>query len=358
MIPKLNRILVFRIGHRGDTIVTLPAFWSIREAFPHAHIALLSTAHEANPEFVAARNVLPENGLFDDWIVYSHRRGKLKAAVDFAGLLMTLRKHKFDAVFYLMTRNRAAASIKRDRAIFRAAGIKKVYGDSFLAKNLIGPQVRPPLPELDRESDFFLRLLRDLGIQPSKRGAEMLISESEAGRAHAWLSQNLSPEDRNKRLLALAPGSKWESKVWSEDKFIRVTAALIERFDVFPLIFGAAEDREKGQRIISALGRGANAAGELSVREGTAAMKEFELYLGNDTGTMHMAAAAGVPCVAVFAALDFPGRWYPFGDNNRVFRVAVECEGCHTPDCFNAHKCLESVESDAVLEACSELLAG
>ncbi len=85
-------------------------------------------------------------------------------------------------------------------------------------------------------------------------------------------------------------------------------------------------------------------------------MKHAALYLGNDTGTMHMAAAAGVRCVAVFAAIDFPGRWYPFGDENKIFRVAVECEGCHTPDCFNKHQCLEMISVDEVFEACAAIL--
>ncbi len=140
--------------------------------------------------------------------------------------------------------------------------------------------------------------------------------------------------------------------------FVEVIQKLIKKYDVFPVIFGGREDFETGQKILANLKTGANAAGKLNIREGSAALGHCKLYLGNDTGTMHMAAAVGVPCVALFAAIDFPGRWYPFGENNKIFRNAVECEGCHTPDCFNDHKCLKMISAAKVFEACCGILDG
>ena len=122
----------------------------------------------------------------------------------------------------------------------------------------------------------------------------------------------------------------------------------------FRSIFGGAEDREKGDRLIARCKNGVNAAGSLSVRESAALLQDCTLYLGNDTGTMHLAAAVGTPCVAIFAAIDWVGKWTPFGDNNRVFRKSVECEGCHTPTCFNNHKCLDLVTVDEVYAACAD----
>jgi ADP-heptose:LPS heptosyltransferase len=80
------------------------------------------------------------------------------------------------------------------------------------------------------------------------------------------------------------------------------------------------------------------------------------LYLGNDTGTMHLAASVGTPCVAIFSALDLIGRWHPFGTENEVFRRSVECEGCFSPTCFNKNKCLDLISAGEVYEACVRIL--
>ena len=360
-MPQINsdlkRILVFRIGHLGDTIVAIPAFNSIRDAFPDAEITLLSNSDAKNPGYVAARNVLPEKGLFDSWIVYSSGESVMETTGMYARLLRKLRSGKFDAVFYLMTRNRTAARIKRDRMFFRAAGISEIIGDRYLMNHLIDPARGHPLPTLQRESDFFLEMLADAGISASRRFSDMRFTHSETSDGEKWLASNCGEDYREKRIIAIAPGSKWESKVWKEEHFVDVTSRLVGKHGVYPVVFGGPEDRPKGERILSAIGTGSNAAGELNVRNGAAAMRHAALFLGNDTGTMHMAAAAGAVCVAVFAAIDFPGRWYPFGEGHKVFRAAVECEGCHTPDCFNGHLCLRSVTPDEVFDACDEILS-
>ena len=81
-------------------------------------------------------------------------------------------------------------------------------------------------------------------------------------------------------------------------------------------------------------GSGYNAAGALGIRSSLAAMKHCELFIGNDTGTMHMAAAVGLPCVAIFSSRERPGLWYPPGEGHRVFRSAIECEGCGLVECL------------------------
>ena len=71
-----------------------------------------------------------------------------------------------------------------------------------------------------------------------------------------------------------------------------------------------------------------------------AALERCAFYLGNDTGTMHMAVAAGIPCVAVFSSRDFPGNWYPYGNGHVVFRTPIKCEGCFLEKCIeNEMRC-------------------
>jgi ADP-heptose:LPS heptosyltransferase len=72
---------------------------------------------------------------------------------------------------------------------------------------------------------------------------------------------------------------------------------------------------------------------------------------------MHLAAAVGTPCVAIFSARAQPGMWYPYGVPSRVLRKAVECEGCGLVECIEKkNECLKLIEVDEVLSACGELL--
>lgn len=350
---SFSNILIFRIGHFGDTVMALPAFWAVRDAFPDARVSLLTNFDPKHPQYVSPRAVLPEAGLINDWLAYPSNLTGMSAAAAFLRLALELRRRRFDALFYLMPRLRTPAQITRDIRFFRFAGIERVVGADYISKHPLGLDIPKPTPEVETEADFLLAALRADGVPATGVRTDLLLAESERSAADSWLRRT----DRGtRRIVAVAPGSKWPSKVWFEDRFFEVGQRLTGSLDCYPVIIGGPEDKAVGDRLIARWRTGANAAGALSIRETAALLERCSLYLGNDTGNMHLAGAIGVPCVAVFAALDWRGRWHPFGERNRIFRKSVECEGCHTPDCFNAHKCLDLVSADEVYEACREFL--
>ena len=100
-----------------------------------------------------------------------------------------------------------------------------------------------------------------------------------------------------------------------------------------------------------------NAAGELTVRQSAAVLDHCKMYLGNDTGTMHLAAAQSVPCVALFSARDWPGRWYPNGTANVILRQVVDCEGCMLETCDKGNLCLDLITEQAAVLAAAQVLA-
>jgi heptosyltransferase-3 len=354
----LNRILVFRTGHLGDTVVALPAFWTLRRRFPDAQIAYLSNADLNNPHYVTGRNVLPANGLFDSWLTYPSTTTGFSKLVELWRLRRRIKAGRFDAVFYLMTRGRTRRQIDRDVRFFKTAGIRRIFGAEYAKDNLLPPVVPVPAPTVRSEADFLLDCLSSEGIEDvsGRPRTDLLLTQDERKKAAHWLQCVVSTQDAFRPLVAFAPGSKWDSKIWDENRFAEVGARLIGHHGIFPIVFGGEEDREKGERLLTAWECGANAAGILSVREAAAALESCSLYVGNDTGTMHLAAAVGTPCVAIFAAIDWPGRWYPFGADNRVFRVPVDCEGCQLPVSKNSGKCLEMIGVEEVYAACSEIL--
>lgn len=356
---NFKNILVFRLGHLGDTLVSLPAFWAVRKMFPKAHLTLLSNIDAQNPQYVSAQSVLPKEGLFDNWMSYPTNLGKIKTSQAFARLFLEIRQGKFDALVYLMTRNRGPKRINRDRLFFRAAGIKNIFGTEYLLKNYLNPAAPKPLPKVESEIEYLLNCLRNEGLSIPENVArpDLLLEADEVNFAKDWLKARCGEYYTEDRLVAVAPGSKWDSKVWDEEKYAAVVEKLVSTKNFFPVIFGGLEDREKGSRLIKNWGRGANAAGELNIRRAAAALAECKLYLGNDTGTMHLAASVGVPCVAVFAAIDWRGRWTPFGRGHHIIRKDVECEGCLSPFSKNQRKCLNLIDIHEVYESCVKVLS-
>ena len=354
---QLERILIFRIGHLGDTVVALPALWAVREAFPAAHIALLSNADAKNPHYISPEKVLPRDGLIDEFISYPGNLGRAATLMAMGRLMTRLRRGRFDAVVYLMPRSRSLAQIVRDERFFRLAGIAKIFGVEHLKRTRLDEKIPVPTPTVEFEAVHLLQCLAADDLVPDRKfRTEMLLSDAELTAARGWFELAAGSAADGHKIVAVAPGSKWESKVWPKERFAQVVRRLIDAFDLFPVILGGVEDRKVGDNLIASWNRGVNSAGELSVRESAALLQDCAMYLGNDTGTMHLAAAVGTPCVAVFAAIDWVGKWTPFGDNNRVFRKSVECEGCHSPFCHNNHKCLDLVTVDEVYGACAEIL--
>ncbi len=330
----------------------------MRNAFPNAHIGLLSNADVKNPHYVSAEKVLPSQGLIDEWLTYPTNLGKAAALSSLVRLVIGLRRSQFDAVVYLMPRMRTVEQIDRDICFFRFGGISRSIGANYLRMTGLKEPIPKPTPVVESESEHLLRCLTFDGIEIDVNALtpDLKLSDVEISTANNWFLKAADGSNGGRRLVAVAPGSKWASKVWPEDRFEAVIGRMISTHGVFPIIFGGQEDRGKGDRLIEKWKTGVNAAGKLAVRESAALLRECELYVGNDTGTMHLAATVGTKCVAVFASIDWKGRWAPYGSGHTVFRQTVECEGCYSPDCFNANKCLDLTTVDDVYQACVQTL--
>lgn len=349
----MKNILVYRIGSIGDNLVALPAFRAIRTLFPDARISYLTNGETEDTEKLIGRKILPEN-LFDEWIAYPSTSFK-----NTKKLVLNLRRKKIDALFYLMTRNRSYMRIRRDLLFFRLAGIKKIYGAKYLQQNILTMTPEKPVKTVETELEYLLKCIFYEGLASKSQSSfapDLNLTSDERKKAETWLEEKFGNDWKKKHLIAVMAASNWESKIWAEENFVKTVSRLIEKKNVFPIIFGGGKEREQGERFLEIWKRGGNAAGELGLRIDAALLENCRLYLGTDTGTMHIAGSVGIPCVAVFAATDYVGRWTPFGENHKIFRERVECEGCFSPKCFNNHKCLNLISVDAVYQACLEIL--
>ena len=99
-------------------------------------------------------------------------------------------------------------------------------------------------------------------------------------------------------------------------------------------------------------GKTANLCGRVSPRVSAAVLEQAELFVGHDSGPVHLAAAVGTPCVAVYSARSLPGHWFPRGNKTTVFYNRVPCLGCGLETCVTfAKKCILSIGVNQVFDA-------
>src|SRR5262249_11111030 len=167
-----SRILVFRIGQLGDTIIALPAVHAVREPFPRASLTLLCD-RQVGRSFVLAPDLLKGSGLFDAFIVYgfdpSARSRRFLRPLRTLALLARLRAGRFDTIVYLAPSNRGRVYVERDRRVFRLAGMRTFIGfEGFVEPPPKVPDV--PLPPALHEADRLLGRLAASGIPVPAHG--------------------------------------------------------------------------------------------------------------------------------------------------------------------------------------------
>lgn len=353
-------ILVFRMGLFGDTIVALPAMWAIRRHFAHEHIVLLCEEY-GGKGFVLAEELLQGSGLFDEFRTYPwhlvHSSSRVRELWEQIKLFVWIRKHRFRTLVYLVPSEREPSQVRRDRFFFGLTGIRQFLGmEGFQPSGAGGTRQTSENETLEYAQ--LLRRLKLSGIPIPEPGHECLdlgLGRAEEEALNSWLATQAP--DCGKSWIAVCPRSKVPVNSWPEDRYEAVVRALINEFDVWPIVLGGREERLLGGGLVQAWGRGYNLSGELGVRAVGQAMRRCIIYLGADTGPMHLAAALKIPCVAVFSARAAPSVWYPYGTGHTVLQARIECQDCRRTVCPDKKaECILRVSVDEVLAACRDTL--
>jgi ADP-heptose:LPS heptosyltransferase len=349
------RILVYQIGQLGDTIVSVPALRAVRDYF--GKTALIKLIHDAAHRLVTAPMVLEGSGLVDEFIAYSPEKTTIgKKLRTVSKLLRRLRREHFDAVVSLLPSDRPRWALVRDRLFFRACGISRLIGFHPYSEAEIrprGPSGRPALTP----NEAILRLQRlfaeGIGVASENLFALPLLSvnNDRLEMVDRWLEGRRKYPRRP--LIALSPGCKKPGNSWPVERFLEIARRLVslEQFEL--VIVGGPAEQGLADFLTAGLeGQAIHAAGCFSVAESAALLSRCSLSIGLDTGTSHLAAAVGDPCVVIQSANSFPGQWNPLGDNHLIVRADVPCEGCLLQECPIAdHPCMRKIGVDVAWAA-------
>lgn len=345
MFQGIERILVIKLRHIGDVLLTVPTLRAVRENYPKAYIAVMVSA--------GTEAMLTENRLIDEVIVFDRSVNResffsrvRKELVFVAGL----RKKKFDLVIDLTTGDRSAILSVLSGARYRLAADPR--GKGFLGKRFFYTHLRR-LNEKSHTVEQNLQIVQQIGSDTADRSISLEIPQAASAAVEALFQRHGVVESALK--VHLHPTSRWLFKCWRDDAMASLIDLLSERAQAqVVLTCGPSRAEEEKARKIFDLSRfkPVDLIGKTTLKELAAVSKRCDLFIGVDSAPMHIAAAVGTPVVALFGPSG-EVHWEPWGDGHRVVAKEMSCRPCGQAGCDNSGRseCLETLSVGEVWEA-------
>lgn len=331
------KILIRATNWVGDAIMALPALRTVRARFPDAEITILAKS------YIAA--------------IYEHQNvcDRLLTLESNGNLIAELRADKFDTALLLQNAFQAAWITWR-------AGIPDRIGYARDGRSiLLTKAVRVPkageIPS--HEQFYYLELLRRAGWAEGLAGEEhitLAVREENRRRAAEFLAA--AGARPNKLRIAVGAGASYGSaKCWPPNRFAELGNRLRSASDADVILFGTAVEAPVSAAIVAGMRHAPiDLTGKTSIADLPALLSQCHVFVGNDSGAMHVAAAVGLPVVAVFGPTD------PFGTAPVTTRLSIVqekpyCSPCFLRRCPTDHRCMKAVTPAAMESAANRWIS-
>jgi heptosyltransferase-2 len=331
----VKRLLIRAPNWLGDAVMALPSMAALRAGFPHATISIAAIPSIA-PLFAEQTSAAPDEVL----TIGEPRR---EPAVLAGG--------RFDVAVLLPNSFRSAW-------VARRAGIPERWGFAGnLRSALLTRAVERPRTRV-HQSEWYLELVRRLGVDAPAGVPRVTVTARTRERASALLEEHGAR--RGVRLIGLAPGAAYGyAKRWPATRVAELIKRLHEEHGTICVLVGAGGDQAAGREIESLLPptlRIINLIGRTDLRMLAGVLAACKVFVSNDSGGMHLAAAVGVPVIAIFGPTD-ERVTAPLGDHD-ILQHHVFCRPCMLRECPIDHRCMKRIGVDRVYAAVKARLEG
>ena len=334
------KLLIRATNWVGDAIMALPALRAVRQRFPDARIAILARPYVAE--------IYSGQGVCDELIAYE-AKGAHSGVAGRERLARDLRGREFDSILLLQNAFDAAWVGWR-------AGIPERIGYAcdgrrFLLTQAIPVPRRGEIPA--HEKFYYLELLRRAGwIEELPDDTHIALNISEAARRRgASLLLEAGARAGVPRIAVGAGASYGSAKCWPPERFAEVINALQSDTDADVILFGTAAEAAVSAAIRERLLKTPiDLTGRSTIGDLPGLLSQCHLFLGNDSGAMHVAAAAGLPIVAVFGPTD-PSGTAPVTPKRTIVQQRPYCSPCFLRRCPTDHRCMRAVTPEMVESA-------
>lgn len=345
-----SRILVRAPNWLGDAVMCLPALRALRRRFPNSYLAVQARAWVAE--------LYAREGYVDGVMVCPPARGGAHWPAERWRAARELRRGRFDMAVLFPNSFESALLVWLARIPRRIAYNRD--GRGLLLTDRIRLPAAGEIPKHERF--YYLELLRRAGLMPDGAGGlssgvedALLEAAPEARRAGLRRFAELGLKSP---VVGVSPGAAYGgAKRWLPESFAEAAAALAQGGAV--AVFGSRSEACIAEVVLSRLRalrvEAWNFAGQTTLAEFMNLAAACSVFLTNDSGAMHVAAALGVPTVAIFGATD-PEATGPVGPAVRIVREPVECSPCFLRECPIDHRCMQRVSPERVAREARELL--
>jgi ADP-heptose:LPS heptosyltransferase len=346
---EVKKILVVRTDAIGDLLLATPALEALRARFPQTHIALMVRPYN---QFVVKNNPSIDELIVEDLYDRFHFGHKIGFG-KYLEWIGRIRAKKFDVMINL-------AGDFPYALIGFLAGIPCRIGDrgrvaySWLYNYKVNQRLNSwALHEVEHNFE----LLAPLGIELNSAGQCRLYPDADKLEAAAQLLHDHGLA--GKKIIGVNVGTSGTNKAWALNNFVELIKRLSVEYQTKIVLVGGPKENELNKQILPELGETAVNLGGLPVELFIALLKQLDLYVANDTGPTHLAAALGVPEVVLYTSkYQQPARWAPWGNRHKLIKNVSSCPfPCRPPSC-EMDLCTSEITIEEVLTAADALLAG
>lgn len=328
---EFKRILIIKLSSVGDVVHTLPVLSTLRKKFPESYIAWVVKNK--------AKDILLDHPHLNEVILYE---GIWKTA-------RKLRSLKFDLTIDLQGLFRSGLltflSGARVRLGFGKANSRE------LSHLFLNQRVTPK--EADRHViDKNLSLLRPLETEVKEK--EFIIPVSRENREHITHFLKEKEITSSHLLIALNPGASWPSKLWPEERWAELADRLIEKLRAKIVFSWGPGEKNCVDRIVGITKNRPIISCKTNLKELAVLISKCKLFVGGETGPLHIACALNIPTVALIGPTDSV-RNGPYGEGHIVIEKKLPCRGCWKHKCKNLN-CMRLITVDEVFSAVKEQL--
>ncbi len=338
-----GKILVRSQNWIGDVVIATASFRCIRQSFRDSLISVV-----AKPWVIP---ILAHNPHIDEIIEYDGK-GNHKGVRGLLRLARYLRTRRFQGAILLQRAFEAALIAFLARIPDRMGYTTDARGFLLTHKARCSKE-EFRVPRLEHD----LKLLKGFGLKVGEKELVLPIGQEQRGRAERRLRDlGFRLDEPLVGFSAGAVGSVL--KRWYPERFAELAVRIRDAYPAKVLLFGAPDERELGEEIcrMAANSGLVNLAGHTSLEEAIALIGLCGLFVTNDSGLMHVAAALDVPLVGIFGPTD-PGRTAPWSKRFVLVRdEGVDCYGCRMRDCNHEHKCMEVISVERALQGVREVV--
>lgn len=337
-------ILIIRLSSLGDVLMSVPAVRALRQRFPGAHISWLAEGSVTG--ILAHQDFIDEVLFFPRAALTKHLKAGHLATTGYIlhDFLKNLRKREYDCILDLHGIAKSVALMKLARGK-RRIGFDRTFAKDmshlFYSEKVEGVEKR--IHKVERN----MLAARYLGCADPPGDTPLLVHDS----ARAYIDDFLRSHSIISPVIAVNPFASRDSafKRWPLERYADLIGMIRqERMGSVVIIWGPGE-REEAQRLAAMVGDGARLACQTDIAQLYALLARSAVYIGGDTGTTHLASAAGVPVLSLFGPTDFIIN-RPYSNRSVILRKDLSCSPCKRKDC-RTRECMMAISPDEVFAA-------